>query len=547
MHPLFHVPELVDLICDVLRLDSLQPCHEPHVARKTLADLSRTAKLFEVPALSALWHTQHTLSNLIKVLPSRLWVEEEFNEAPGSMYSQYKLVVTRSPARGEAIRFIHYCSFIKELGIGYNPHVFIDMKSIFIHLSPYISFPYLHSLSLTSDALRYIRRLLNPNIQMLDIHGQWDRPETRAALASIKSMCRTLGDLRIHIAMQPPALPDVDPDAQDFASFIVGLPLRHLRTKGRIADGGLQYLSSLSHLSTLEFTESAPGQGFPSGSFSALRELKVICTSHAFAMSLFGAMNRCPLEVLHCHSTSACNTPQLHALLTELARGVDPRTLTRVAFSCNHFDDEDDDDAAPRADNIITLPIVAPLRAFPGLIHVCITSQDGCNFTDEELLTIGSWWRHAVCITLPGCNHARAPPRATLRGVMALARQAPDLQELDVVFDMRDADGALRDVRAMLLRGTPHEALVMLGSMVPHKGTTLSAPVGAGPAPYADPIAHALRLAFPRLEAVCVDDGVVGWATEEDDNDWASLEHAYRARWQEVNAYLALTKAVTAT
>ncbi|KAL1758989.1 hypothetical protein FB107DRAFT_288079 [Schizophyllum commune] len=552
MHELFYIPELIGLICEALRLDSFSHRNDPHAARKALATLARTAKVFREPALSSLWYTQHTLVNLVKVLPHFLWREQHYTvRVLKASRLRHELSVSRTPTREEAARLVFYAAFVKELYMGYDPRVSIDFDYDFIHVSPYFDYLQLRLLSFSSDAIRCAQALVRPSLQAIELHGQWDAPNTRDALRTVKTVCRSLGSVRLHTTMSAPLESGVDPGAQELADFVVGFPLRQLRTSGRIADAGLQYLARLSTLTSLEFTESAPGQGFPRGSFSALRELKVICTSHAFALSLFAAMDRCPLETLHCHSTSACSTPHLHAILTELARGVHPRTLTQVAFSCNHFED----DERPRDDNLINLPIIAPLRVFRRLTHVCVTSLDGCRFTDEELAEIGSWWPRATCITLPGCNHARGLPHATIRGVLALARQTPQLKELDVVFDMRCAQSALADVRAMVHCSGPQESLSSLGvgsspitawSPAPSSApmTGMPSPKSCGRGPHADPVVQVLRLAFPRLKEVCVADESDGWAGDFDAEDWSEQEEEYRARWLQVNEHLALTQPV---
>ncbi|KAL1747184.1 hypothetical protein HDZ31DRAFT_80654 [Schizophyllum fasciatum] len=553
MHGLFYIPELICLICEALRLDSLSHRNDSHDARKALATLARTARLFREPALSSLWYAQDTLANLVRVLPSYLWLEHEYtvrvlkaSHSRQELASPRILIVTRTPTREEAARLVFYSAFVKELYMRCDSQVSIDFDGYLLHVSPFLDILQLRLLSFSSDAIRYAHALINPNIRAIELHGPWDASTMRESLCTVRAVCRALNSLRLHTTMSAPLESGTDTAAQELADFVTGLPLRHLRTSGRIADAGLQYLARLSSLTSLEFTESAPGQAFPRGSFASLRDLKIICTSHAFAMSLFAAMDGCPLETLHCHSSSACSTPHLHAILAELARGVSSRTLTQVAFSCNHFEDDD----WPREDNLINLPIIAPLRVFPNLTHVCVTSLDGCRFTDEELSEIGSWWRRARCITLPGCNHARGHPQATLCGVLALALQTPQLQELDVVFDMRDVRATIRDVRA-LLRGGPQESLLTLGvgSSPITSWNPAAAPEACGLRlePHAGTVAQVLRLAFPRLAEVCVVDESDGWASEYDSEDWSALEAEYRARWLQVNANLSPIPAAVGT
>ncbi|KAJ7226753.1 hypothetical protein GGX14DRAFT_488260, partial [Mycena pura] len=41
--------------------------------RPDLAALARTCKIFKEPALDALWRSQHTLDNILRLLPSNAW------------------------------------------------------------------------------------------------------------------------------------------------------------------------------------------------------------------------------------------------------------------------------------------------------------------------------------------------------------------------------------------------------------------------------------------------------------------------------------------
>ena len=72
-HPIVEIDELVRLVIDELVESSPQ----------TVVSLALTCRSLEEPALSSLWREQHSLTNLIKVLPSvkvlpnHTWVQDE--------------------------------------------------------------------------------------------------------------------------------------------------------------------------------------------------------------------------------------------------------------------------------------------------------------------------------------------------------------------------------------------------------------------------------------------------------------------------------------
>lgn len=66
-HPIIEIDELLGLVIDELVETSPQ----------TAVRLALTCRSLEEPTLSSLWEQQHSLINLVKVLPNHTWVQDE--------------------------------------------------------------------------------------------------------------------------------------------------------------------------------------------------------------------------------------------------------------------------------------------------------------------------------------------------------------------------------------------------------------------------------------------------------------------------------------
>lgn len=80
MHPCLRIPEIVDLIFEELDampedLSFNRPYSDRVDRSRDFAALATTCKILKDPALAFLWREQLTVSNVMKLLPSHLWVE----------------------------------------------------------------------------------------------------------------------------------------------------------------------------------------------------------------------------------------------------------------------------------------------------------------------------------------------------------------------------------------------------------------------------------------------------------------------------------------
>ena len=66
-HPVFEIDELLRLFIDKL----------VETSPRTAVSFALTCRSFEEPTLSSLWEQQHSLTDLVKVLPNHTWVRDE--------------------------------------------------------------------------------------------------------------------------------------------------------------------------------------------------------------------------------------------------------------------------------------------------------------------------------------------------------------------------------------------------------------------------------------------------------------------------------------
>lgn len=72
------IPELVELICSQI-VPKLSPARQSlswstgKTGNRDLAALARTSRIFQEPALNALWRSQSTFANVLRCMPGDLW------------------------------------------------------------------------------------------------------------------------------------------------------------------------------------------------------------------------------------------------------------------------------------------------------------------------------------------------------------------------------------------------------------------------------------------------------------------------------------------
>ncbi|TRM63828.1 hypothetical protein BD626DRAFT_629614 [Schizophyllum amplum] len=474
--------ELVEAICEQFRLSQSMT-----YAEWNLATLSRTARVFHVPALSALWHTQRTVENVVGLLPADIL-------AVGTVVSDYpptypsRLLLMRPPLDEELDRYRFYAPFIKELYIGYDTWSY-NMNNICRHLFRKNPLPSICSLHWHTSPhnLRHIGVFLSANTREVTLLQVYNSSELLPALGEIKRTCIALSSVGLDMR-QTRHGKDLD---LAFADFLADVPIRHLRLLSSFSDGCLAGVARLCDLVSLQLTEAMDGQYLVSGSFPRLRELTIFCLTFGFAESLISALLDSPLESLLCTYEPPWTATQQGSLLLRIAAAVQPATLRALRVVMIRPTRRQ---SASAETSLVTFSAIQPLLIFRNLEVLVIDTQNGCNFTDNELQTMGTSWPGMIRLDLAGCRHSVQQPRATLQGLVRLASLCPRLKQLTVVFDARNTSETLWLVgdSSLDLRGLVHHGLTKLE-------------VGASLADETiDVVAQILRRVFPKLESVAL-------------------------------------------
>lgn len=161
------------------------------------------------------------------------------------------------------------------------------------------------------------------------------------------------------------------------------------------------------------------------------------CLTFGFADTLVGALLNSPLESFSCEYEPPWTATQQESLLLRITTAVQPATLRALRVVMVSHAPQLPTSTGSKS-SLVTFTAIQPLLLFRSLEAITIETQDGCNFTDDELEAMGTSWPEMVHLNLCGCKHSAQQPRATLRGLVRLASLCPRLMRLSVVFDARN-------------------------------------------------------------------------------------------------------------
>ncbi|KAJ7144090.1 hypothetical protein C8R44DRAFT_725078 [Mycena epipterygia] len=157
MHQALQIPELVELICYQTQ-DGLGPAG-------TLAALARTSRVFQEPALNALWCDQTTFAHILRCMPRDLW------NHPSNLVAVSVMEITRPISPADWERPLFYLSRIRSLScVASNAPSEALFEALTLSLPTEHFFPNLIGLSVSGFKVPispYIRTLLGP--MMTDI------------------------------------------------------------------------------------------------------------------------------------------------------------------------------------------------------------------------------------------------------------------------------------------------------------------------------------------------------------------------------------------
>ena len=276
-HPIFDIDELVRLVVDEL----VETCP------RTAVSFSLTCRSFEEPTLSSLWkEEQYSLTDLVRVLPNHVWVEDE--NGFENIVSGYSFPADRtgldSPRRSKTI-------LQRRTGPGCDdtPPGCADYTSILATEFPMVPFfdfgaiplggvlcPKLESLTWdvreTSNCLSFLRLFLSPRLKRVDLFSYAITEALPADFIQIiSSLPTSLERLAIRCGEEE------DGTLKDAVSAFIcqcGSSLTKLSIYVSLTEAAIHHITQLPNLRSW-VTVQGPPQTVPPSVFPPLEELRL--------------------------------------------------------------------------------------------------------------------------------------------------------------------------------------------------------------------------------------------------------------------------------
>ncbi|KAG6919154.1 hypothetical protein DXG01_008961 [Tephrocybe rancida] len=410
MHRCLHIQEVIVNIFDYL-------VGHPVLASDTeLARLARTCKTFSGPALDALWHTQPTLSPLLKCFP-----DDVFALDARRLHWTFKTL----PKIEDFERVTFYASRIKKLGC-FSPACYVEnsvdrvvysallSQQLTFNLGPLLP-KVRHLIISLNDFIGqavYARLVIGPNLRTIDLDSAslddiddkmpWDNVvailgEHASTLKNFEYATYSEWDMR-HFS--PPAVMSLCCSFYSLRTLNIGnLDITH---------------NVLTHISTMpDLTELV---------FGIVSEELVTFTGTPLMAGEFSK----ELTVRQCEGDGG--DWDLEPFFTTLKT---PNLQSFELLKLNNFTEAQ---AAPAP---FTSSMLSRLLQFPYLSHLQITFNLHIKFTDLDLKEMSTAWPRLTSLILPDYT-LRNKPTLTFTGLLALTENCKELCVLKIRVDARD-------------------------------------------------------------------------------------------------------------
>lgn len=192
---------------------------------------------------------------------------------------------------------------------------------------------------------------------------------------------------------------------------------------------GIPELESLAW--GLEPRAQLPPVGTTSKSLRHYRHMHRIPVS--YFMQIASLLVACKLETLYI-TLHPLRALQLQETLTFLRNNIDVGTLTNFTIAIGV---QLPIEPTPSEDTVFNIRTLSPLLSFKHLRKVevsiakWIVTACSLDLDDKSLETMASSWPHLEILRLMDWNHTKIP-KVTLNGLLALAKQCPNLRELGI-------------------------------------------------------------------------------------------------------------------
>ncbi|KAJ7469084.1 hypothetical protein FB451DRAFT_1091817 [Mycena latifolia] len=430
MHPCLRIPELIDLI-----FSHLKPSiwGRPNPDSTALAALARTCTILSSRALDVLWRKQTDLVNLLRCMPSDVWM---ISTVPGrgSM-----MLLTRPILARDWDRPLFYTHRVK---------VFDSLASGVSSISLLEFFPAL-SLSLPTDCVfpnltrlywgprsggdvdfQYIRLFLSTPLRSIDISSTVSS-SSLSLLAALPLKCRALQSVSIRIEF-------VHWATQSCLSEFVQALLVVEDLRMYLPDlAALQHVGRLATLRTLEIPTLPPAL---SSALPAERNL--------FRNLRYLTIGTIQLERAAMSLLRMCATTSFHFLALTFAHPPTAETayvFYSVLAQCrnSHFSlrelmlaytEPEEEDLGTALGYMFAPPALSVLYCFGNLTGINICSLFGFDLDDAAVEQMARAWPRIQTLELEE-SHSPAHQRATIGCLRALGRHCPHLESLHMTFD----------------------------------------------------------------------------------------------------------------
>ncbi|KAJ6465557.1 hypothetical protein C8R47DRAFT_1155050 [Mycena vitilis] len=487
MHCSLRIPEVIAMICSQLEPAGIPWTRIRKARGKDLAVLARTCTSFHDAALDALWNHQDTLMNLVRCMPADLWKVLELPEALAFL-SQGKVKQSRPIVASDWDRLLKYAPRIKSLRVDdKEPNLVLFFEALRLRFPNDYVLPNLQHLAwgyssaasfgYARSVLPFIDLFLGPRISSFGI-ARCERDAHYSILPDLVRKYPRLSTVAIGRRSEDDngdeeeddedsnedgatrAKEPVDPGppiVDQLSAFVRELTHVQALVVGVLDRAALIHLGELNTLKILD-AQLPVSLSFPANMhrtlFSRLQFIKLEIDQGDIQgfTQLIRTWNNAPLGSFEIELTAEHRrnftepvflqpVEEFHSLLGEHCQ---PDSLTKFSFDIPRAGGYDDFGTF-----VYPGRFLRSLFCFGKLTSVTIRVIDGFDIDDATVCDLALAW---PCLRLLSLRSSgRAPPRATLRGLQALAQHCPELHTLAVTFDATDLPPHVRITQRKLV------------------------------------------------------------------------------------------------
>ncbi|KAJ7647935.1 hypothetical protein FB45DRAFT_894810 [Roridomyces roridus] len=528
MHHCLTIPEVLGLIFEKVKKHGGEyPPWSDDEALETFASLALTCRAFQDPALDMLWSEQDTIRNVLKTLPSCLWVERKESGPSGWDVGFYFRIINTIEPEDWAVP-LSYARRIRKLSLRYEHEEEFPDAAMFkaIASAPAEHFcPNLRSLVWASQEeahLPFLNIFLGPNLESARIildHFESSLPDN-LSFRNLKNLefhckmpssatCRAASDLLTRLErVENLVVPCLDRNAVKYLSHLPSLRSLELSSAAILPNGDTAATSS---------SEATPAHSPP---FPALRNVKF--DDRPLPGSIVECLQMlpvgCPIECFVTFVNEDAAEESFASLFTEVGTRFSSASLRTLEIKSR----------AQWVFNIDRLEnpgALIPLLSFHNLTKLLLILPIAIGIDDAMAWDCATSWPSLVRLEMrePGAGLSRSPPCMTMNALRAFATHCRRLKHLSLNVDGSTIP-SLDDDDSSESVASPRCTLSFLD-------------VGSSPIHDAETVAKFLADLFPHLRNIYCQDWRWGGYTARQDEDGVRARLHY-TRWKAVEVAL---------